>query len=140
MTANPTAFIDDLHTWLNIPYSDGPQSKAGFNCWGLMRACLMAAGMNDVQAMAVDFKNSAHVQAQANQQLAKGVWLKLDTPEPFCVVQMSHATIAHHVGVWLPVNNGMILHTTLGTGSILQKRHLVNQLGFHITGYYRFIG
>lgn len=105
-----------------------------------MRAFLMAHGFADVQGVAVDFKNKPQVEAEARAQFSRGVWHAIETPQPFCVVQMTHATIAHHVGVWVPVNGGMILHTTLGTGSILQKRHMVNQMGFHISGYYTFKG
>lgn len=105
-----------------------------------MRAFLMAQGFKDVQGVDVDFNNKAAVECEASHQLNRGVWQAIETPEPFCIVQMTHATVPHHVGVWVPVNGGMVLHTTQGTGSILQKRHLVNQLGFHITCYYRFIG
>lgn len=105
-----------------------------------MRAFLMHVGLPDVQTVAVDFNNKPAVEAEAHAQMQRGVWQPIENPEPFCVVQMSHACVAHHVGVWVPVNGGMVLHTTEATGSILQKRHMVNQMGFHITGYYKFKG
>ena len=143
MTANAVPSIDDIdyRRWQRLPYSDTAQDMhTGFNCWGLMRAFLQEALGKDVAAIDVDFTNKQQVAAEADRQLGRGCWQAIDHPEPFCAVQMTHATIAHHVGVWVPVNGGAVLHTTRTAGSLIQKRSLLPLMGFRITGFYRFTG
>lgn len=143
MTALAVPSIDDIDydRWQRIPYCELEQGlNTGFNCWGLMRAFLQEALGKDVAAIDVDFTNKQQVATEADRQMARGCWQQIPFPEPFCVVQMTHATIAHHVGVWVPVNRGGVLHTTTGTGSIIQRRELLPQTGFTITGFFKFIG
>jgi len=131
----------DYPSWLRLPYSTGVQNKQqGFNCWGLMQAFLKEACGLDVHSIDVDFNDKRRVELEAHRQLNSGHWQAIEHPTAFCVVQMSHAVVPHHVGVYVPVNGGSILHTTQGTSSLLQKRHQVSLLGFHITGYYTFLG
>lgn len=123
--------------WVRLPYSTGEQSfSAGFNCWGLMQTFLACATGQLVHECDVDYTDAEACAAEAEKQFAKELWLPIEYPQSFCVVQMTHAEVPHHVGVYVPINGGMILHTTATTGSIYSKRHQLAELGFRIVGFY----
>lgn len=151
MTRAAPNVIDDatlLHTtqqFIGLPYSTTLQNlQQGFNCWGLARAYLLRVIGQDIQQDCLQQDIHLHINIDDHHALSQiestlkdsGIFTPIKHPTSFCLVQMTHAVIPHHVGVYVPLNGGLILHTTLGTGSLLQKRHHVRQLGFTISGFY----
>jgi hypothetical protein len=57
-----------------------------------------------------------------------------DKPEHGCVVEMSRSDIPHHIGTWLDVSGGGILHCALGMGVCFDPPYILK-----LAGWRRFI-
>lgn len=61
-------------------------------------------------------------------------WFQIDKPVHGCAVEMTHSKLPYHIGTWLSVNEGGVLHCTRGAGvafSSLQE--------LKISGWYRLV-
>ncbi len=79
----------------------------------------------------------ARINAEINDQALSEDWEEVESPQEFDCVVMRRAGEAYHVGVWLDVDGGKVLHAT-------QKGIFCNDLGglrrmsFHHINFYRF--
>ena len=67
-----------------------------------------------------------------------GAWLALDHPEDLCVVVMATGRMFDHVGVWMAVDGGLVLHTRRNAGCLAQSRPALASLGIRRLMFYRY--
>lgn len=65
-------------------------------------------------------------------------WLKTEQPKEGDAVLMSKSKAPTHVGMWLDVDGGGILHCVKGAGVIFTKFTLLHLIGFNVTGFYSY--
>lgn len=115
-------------------YATGP---AAYDCHGLVchvqhrhyrrrldRHLEVVSG--DVEAM--------HTAICAEQET--GRWQRLSAPKDGCVVLLTTGTRFHHVGVWLAVNGGRVLHSRAKRGVALDSVQHLRTLGFREFEYW----
>lgn len=121
--------------WANA-YIGSPWSNDGQDCYGLVRRIyqdryqitLPIVNVNAVSTLAI-------VKSIAGFDLAD--WIDVQTPQEGDVVQMGHAKRPHHVGVWIEVGGGRILHSTEQLGAIAQTPSQAKTNGWKILNIYR---
>lgn len=125
---------EQVRQYIGLPYADAGFGPDRFNCWGLCDYLLR-----------VYFKKSLPVptlgDADANRamhaaSLAHGDYQATPTP--------THGDIAllrggdtPHVGMWLDLDGGGVLHAMVGKGVIWTPKQQLNMLGFGRAIYYR---
>ena len=55
-----------------------------------------------------------------NTAMQVGGWRRVAAPVAGCVVFMSRSVKFHHMGMWVPVNGGRVLHAAEGVGVRLE--------------------
>lgn len=67
----------------------------------------------------------------------RGAWARFDTPQEGDAVLMSQGSHPTHVGLWLDVNGGGVLHCIKGSGVIFTRVGALPMLGYNMLGFYR---
>jgi hypothetical protein len=66
-------------------------------------------------------------------------WHAVETPKEGDVALLRQSRHPIHVGVWLDVDGGGILHAVQGAGVVFQSLNNLNMTGWKIENYYRHI-
>lgn len=110
-----------------------------FHCWAFVcwvqerhfgRALPAIANPEDLLGIARDFRD--HPERKR--------WIQVDVPAEGDCVLMRQARYPIHVGVWLDVDGGGVLHCAQEAGVAFQGVTALAANGWRIEGTYRFIG
>lgn len=125
--------------YIGIPWSatgDGPTS---YHCWAFVRHIQKQhfgrdlpgiPNPEDVLAIARGFRD--HPERQR--------WELINAPNDGDCVLMRQARYPIHVGVWLDVDNGGVLHCSQEAGVAFQTLNSLALNGWSVEGLYRYIG
>lgn len=138
--------------YIGLPWSatgDGPArgeegrspdgETKGFHCWALVRHVQehrfgrnlpIIPNPEDLLSIARHFRD--HPERQR--------WELVEVPEEGDCVLMRQARYPVHVGVWLDVDGGRVLHVVHDKGVVAQTRDSLAAHGWRIEGFYRFVG
>ena len=120
-----------LNNYIGIPWVNGGRSIDGFDCWGLLW---------HIYQEYFDLKIECHPTHDASQisknkalfMSEKRAWQRVEHPKNGDAVAMATGRAVHHVGIWLNVDGGMILHTMESTGCVLQTIPALQSRGFNL--------
>jgi len=116
-------------------YATGPDA---FDCWGVV--CFAFVQKFNVELdrhLEIPTLNPAAFHRVVSQEITTGSWQQLSVMEDGCLVLMSMGRLFHHVGVWLDINGGRLLHRNDGIGVALDGRHSLNQ--FNRVEYWKYV-
>lgn len=120
---------------LGIPWKAGGRGKGSFDCWGLLRHVYikqLGVKLPDVPVG----KNTYERSKQIGLGLNSGDWTQLEKPTHLCGVALSKSGIIHHVGVYLNIDRGLILHCHEKSGVIIEQPSRMRQMGWSTIKYY----
>jgi len=116
-------------------YATGPQC---FDCWGLV--CHGFQNMHGIDLdrhLEIPTLNPVAFHKVVMTEIKTGNWQQLDHAEDGCLILMSTARIWHHVGMWLNINGGRLLHSREGLGVTLDSKRTLNS--FHRVEYWKYV-
>ena len=70
----------------------------------------------------------------------KAHWEQIGKPEDGCAVLMSRNRYPVHIGMWLDIDGGKVLHCAQGMGVVFQNRQALKFDGWTGITYWRFSG
>lgn len=134
--------MNDL-TWLsdvlNKPwkaYATGPDA---YDCRGVLcKAFWHIHGVVFDRHSSVPINNAHRFHEAVQQEAATGCWQRLVAPEHGCIVLLGSGLKPHHVGVWLDINGGRLLHSTEQGGVHLAGYAQLKQ--YYLIEYWRYVG
>lgn len=134
MTVNAVTFCESL---IGLPWVSGARGPLEFDCWGLLvHVYWEILGIELPLYPNVDAKDTLKVTrlfvAGAEQ------WEKIPEPEAFCAVGMSANLRMTHVGLWLPIDNGGILHASDNRNVVFQSIQSIRMSGLSNLTFYKF--
>lgn len=114
-----------------------------FNCWGLLWFIYAKHyGVTLPQYEQISIKETITAADKAaymrvmQEAIQDGTWEHLAIPVDGCAVAMSSHTQIHHVGIFLNVDGGRILHAARGKGVLCQSlpavRVMYNRIEFYL--------
>lgn len=106
----------DDYRWINDymgkPYAQLAYGPDCFDCYGLVwHVCKTRGGMDLPKFHDIQYQ-AARIDAEIKGQAASKDWQQVQEAREFDVVVMQRAGEALHVGVWLAVDGGRVLHAT----------------------------
>ncbi|MGH6887996.1 MAG: hypothetical protein ACREHF_02165 [Rhizomicrobium sp.] len=104
----------------------GPDS---YSCWGLARACQRIAFDRDLPIVAHPLTLRALIR-MIEDHSARDCWPEVERQRHGDLVTMSHAVHPHHIGTWLALDGGGILHSTKREGVTFVTPMQLKILGF----------
>lgn len=125
--------------YLGLPWESGSQGPDSFNCWGLVRAVAAKHFNFEPPLIAIDESLGFAVRKAFRKHPEHNRYYTVDVPQAGDIVEMGSAKDMWHVGIWLDVDGGGVLHSMQGAGVVFtQARHL-KMLGWSQTIYWRYL-
>jgi len=125
--------------YIGLPWSGVGEGPDAFHCWAFVclvqerhfqRMLPVIPNPEDLFAIARDFRD--HPERRR--------WDRVDVPIEGDCVLMRQARYPIHVGIWLDVDGGGVVHCSQEAGVAFQKVSALATNGWRIEGYYRFTG
>ena len=112
---------------------------AAWDCWGVFfYAAERVLDTSLDRHLDVPTKNPRAFARVAAQEVGSGDWRKLSIPKHGCAVLMAEGARFQHVGMWLDINGGRLLHSREGAGVVLDGAvHLSN---YNLVEYWEYVG
>lgn len=121
MRTDPTA--EDLHAAasfvnavIDTPYAEGGNGPDAFDCWGLTRVCQGELFGRHLPIIMVDPKNLRAVIEAMENNAARTAWMEVEEPRHGDIVTLARHDHPAHIGTYLAVDRGGVLHTTQDYG------------------------
>ena len=122
------------------PYRAGGQGPNAFDCWGLVRWVMAHRFQRELPAIPIEPDDLRAVLLAFRDHPERQRWAAVQEPDEGDCVLLRQSRHPIHVGVWLGVDGGGVLHAVEGNGVVFQRfRDLLNS-GWRIEGFYRRIG
>ncbi len=123
--------------YIGLPWSATGEGPEAFHCWAFVRHIQEKRfgrtlpgipNPEDILSIARDFRD--HPERRR--------WKRVDVPAEGDCVLMRQARYPIHVGVWLDVDSGGVLHCSQEAGVAFQSTTSLALNGWRIEGAYRF--
>lgn len=122
------------------PYRWLEWQAAAFCCWDYVRLVLRDYLGAELDAVGVDVGGPLEAARQLKTNAQRKAFVRLDKPEPFCVVELQQFRSPEHVGVYVIVDGKpYITHCERGSGVLLSTLGEIQER-YKITGFYRYAG
>lgn len=125
--------------YIGLPWASGAQGPAAFDCWALVRHIQREHFGHDLPLIDVDAQDLLAVHAAFQDRSERAHWSKVDAPQAGDGVLLHKGNNADHVGVWVDVDGGMVLHALPGIGVVCTQVRALSRLGWGPIEFYRHI-
>ena len=109
--------------YLGKPWTVDGMGPDAFNCWGL---CVWIQKHHfNRECPTYDLCNPRDTTLVAHKMetaASSPKWMRLKKATHGCIVAMGHSKHIHHVGIYLDVDGGMVLHSQSGKDEKLNRR------------------
>lgn len=123
--------------YLNKPWVSGGRGPEAFDCWGLVAWIQKEHYGRELEPYnGVDAHDWRRVAVLIDGASHQSEWQKIDKPVDGCIVAMAQGRIFHHVGVFLEMDGGYVLHAAKGQPVVAQRVHILRQLGWRRIEFY----
>ncbi len=117
--------------------SDGPED---FDCWGLVVDIHRRFYGRELEIIPVEESNLRQLIKTFDAHPEKQNWDTVKNPIEGDIALMRQSRHPIHVGVWLNVDGGGLLHCMQGAGVVFQNLQSLSLTGWKIENYYRYKG
>jgi cell wall-associated NlpC family hydrolase len=134
--------ISGLHwafDYIGRPWVNGAQGPDSFDCWGFFRFIQINHFALDVPLIEIDADNFKVVAQKIMSDDERGNWASVSLPTQGCAVLMAHSKYPSHVGVWLDVDGGGVLHCIRGEGVVFSTISSLKTCGWGRVEYYKHV-
>ena len=122
------------------PWAAGGRGPDAFDCWGLVRWCWREHFAIEVPEIPVDAADLRAVLTGFRDHPERRRWQAVEHAREGDAVLMRQSRHPVHVGLWLAVDGGGVLHAGRDIGVVFQIPVDLSAHGWRIEGTYRFIG
>ena len=124
---------EDIIQYLGLPWIEGQR-----DCWLFFREIQAKHYDRIVPIVDVDVMDIRDVIHKVDAE-KKAHWEQIDKPEDGCAVLMSRNRYPVHIGMWLDIDGGKVLHCAQGMGVVFQNRQALKFDGWTGITYWKCI-
>lgn len=125
---------DEADCYVGLPYKEGSYGPDNYNCWGLLYHVQRTYFAVDMPMAPIgDPDKLRHMFAD---HINASVWALVEKPKHGDGALMRSGDNPH-VGIYLDIDGGGILHALEGVGVVFTTLDQLNVVGFARTKYYR---
>lgn len=130
---------DWIETYLRAPFRDDAYGEDGhFDCYGLAWHVATHQGGQTWPRFDDMEGQMARINAAIRGQELSEDWLEVPMPQEFDIVVMRRADEAYHVGIWLNVDGGKVLHTS-PKGVYCTDLNALRRMQFRNITFHRYV-
>lgn len=132
------------HHWaenyIGLAWENGAQGPQAFDCWALVRHVQLTHYQRILPIINVDADDLPSVhQAFANHP-EKARWHLVAVPMDGDCILVRRGNQLDHVGVYLDIDGGRVLHAVRGSGVVCTAIPVLKRMGWNPVEFYRFAG
>ena len=124
---------EDIIQYLGLPWIEGQR-----DCWLFFREIQAKHYGRIVPIVDVDVMDIRDVIHKVDAE-KKAHWEQIGKPEDGCAVLMSRNRYPVHIGMWLDIDGGKVLHCAQGMGVVFQNRQALKFDGWTGITYWRYL-
>lgn len=122
--------------YLGKPWVNGAQGPDAFDCWGLVRYVQKLHYGRALSAIHVDADNVRAVVKEFTENNERSRWHGVDIPQDGDCLLLSQSKEPTHIGIWINVDGGGLLHAVKGAGVVFTTPANIKNMGYHVLGVY----
>lgn len=123
---------EDIIQYLGLPWIEGRR-----DCWLFFREIQAKHYGRTVPIVDVDVMDIRDVIHKVDAE-KKAHWEQIGKPEDGCAVLMSRNRYPVHIGMWLDIDGGKVLHCAQGMGVVFQNRQALKFDGWTGISYWKY--
>ena len=127
-----------LSTLIGLPWIAGARGPDAYDCWGLFLAVQRQHFGRELPEIPVDALDLRAVLDAFTAHPERQRWQPVSAAEEGDAVLMRQARDPVHIGVWLDIDGGGVLHAVRHAGVVFQTLAALDAHGWQIEGHYRF--
>lgn len=127
-----------LSPLIGLPWIAGARGPESYDCWGLFLAVQRDHFGRDLPGIPVDALDLRAVLDAFNAHPERQRWQTVSQQEEGDAVLMRQSRYPVHIGVWLNIDGGGVLHAVRHAGVVFQTLAALDAHGWRIEGFYRF--
>lgn len=122
---------------VGLPWRKDAAGPDAFDCWGLAHVCQREVFGRELPLAAHDPADIMAVLKRIAAGDASVDWREVKQPRHGDVVTLRSASHPRHIGVWLALDQGKLLHAVENGGVMFQPRTALELLGWGRFQFYR---
>lgn len=123
--------------YIGRPWESGAQGPDSFDCWGFVRHVQRERFSRELPVIDVDAGRMRAVIQAFSAHPERDHWMQVDLPAEGDCVLMAHARYPSHVGLWVDVDGGGVLHCVRGAGVVFNSLSALRYSGWGRIAFYR---
>lgn len=116
--------------YIGTPWTKGGEGPDSFNCWNFFRHVQQLHFGRAVAPVHADEDSPRDFIDAFRSHPERGDWLEVPRPAEGDGVEVWHIRYPWHIGVWVNVDGGGLLHCVRGMGVIFSRAHELPAQGF----------
>lgn len=123
-----------------LPWREGANGPDAFDCWGLARATQAELFDRDIPVMSRDPADVLAVLKRVVQSDPEIGWVEVKNPAHGDLVTLRHVKEPQHIGTWLAIDRGRLLHAVANAGVCFDAKPMLTMTGWGRFRFYRYVG
>jgi cell wall-associated NlpC family hydrolase len=123
--------------YIGIPWVNGATGPDEFDCWGFVRHVQRERFGRELPPIKVDADSIRDVARAFGSHDERASWMQVERPIEGDCVLMAHAKYPSHVGLWVEVDGGGVLHCIRGPGVVFNSLSALRHFGWGRIDIYR---
>ena len=132
--------IEFVQSLIGLPYVDRANGPSEFDCWGLFRYVQKNLFSRDLETIISDTMNIREIAYLFKNHEERKKWRVCEKPTHGGAVEMSHSRHPHHIGIWLDIDGGAILHCQPSAGVSFDPVLALKAGGWRRFIYHEWVG
>lgn len=128
--------MSEFARYIGLPWERGAQGPDSFDCGGFLRFLRKEHFNADMPVAEVD-PDDLRATVRHICSRTGGRWQSVGYPAHGDVVLMAHAKYPSHVGMWIDVDGGLVIHCVRGSGVIASSLFDLRLAGWGKIEFYR---
>lgn len=128
----------ELTSLIGLPWVAGARGPEAYDCWGLFLAVQRDHFSRDLPEIPVDALDLRAVLNAFSGHPERQRWLSVSKPEEGDAVLMRQSRYPVHIGVWLNIDGGGVLHAVRHAGVVFQTLAALDAHGWRVDSVMRF--
>jgi hypothetical protein len=126
--------------YIGKPWEVASAGPGSYDCWGLVVEIHKRFHNRDLQIISVEENNLRELIQTIDSHPERAFWDVIHNPMEGDIALMRQSRHPIHVGIWLDVDGGGMLHSMQGAGVIFQNLQSLTLAGWKVENYYRYKG
>lgn len=131
--------LDFINGLIGLPWRSGANGPEAYDCWGIAQAVQGRLFLRQLPDIKINAEDTRAVIREIATTRARDSWRQVDGPAHGRMVGLSSGRHPYHVGVYLDVDGGGILHSQNPAGVCFDRIVTLQAAGWRRFSYHEWI-